>query len=88
MHVSLIGMVLKSCVGSALTLYMFALLVRWVAPWLELDLRRPYLRWLPRITDPLIQQLRRLLPPTGPMDWGPIAAILSVWAVRYVLLQY
>lgn len=79
---------LRAALGSVLTLYMLAILVRWTAPWLELDVHSRYLRWLPRLTDPFIHLMRRILPPAGPMDWGPIAAVIAVWIVRLVLLQY
>ena len=82
------ALVLHTCIGSALTLYMLALLIRWTAPWLELDLRKRYLQWLPRITDPLINLMRRLLPPMGPMDWGPVAAVIAVWILRLIIVQY
>lgn len=81
-------MTVRSFLGSVLTLYMLAILVRWTAQWIELDVRSRRLRWLPRITDPLINLMRRVLPPTGPMDWGPIAAVVSVWVLRLVLVQY
>ncbi len=81
-------MALRTALGSALTLYMLVILLRWTAPWLELDLRARHLRWIPQITDPLINLMRRILPPAGPMDWGPIAAVMTVWIIRLVLLQY
>ena len=55
---------------------------RWVSPWLELDLHGPRLRWICALTDPLINALRRALPPMGPMDFGPLAALFVVWVVR------
>ena len=81
-------LVLRSVIGSALTLYMLAILVRWTAPWIELDLQTRYLRWIPRITDPAIQLVRRVLPAAGPVDWSPIATVIAVWVVRLILLQY
>lgn len=83
-----LAMMLRATLGSALTLYMLAILARWTAPWLELDLRARHLRWIPRVTDPFINLMRRILPPAGPMDWGPVAAVVAVWIVRLVLLQY
>lgn len=74
--------------ASGLTLYMMAILLRWLAPWIELDVHAPRLRWLPRLTDPLINLMRRILPPMGPMDWGPIAAVISIWMVRLLLAGY
>ena len=69
-------------VYSGLTLYMLLILLRWVAPWLQLDLHSRRLRWMFQLTDPLIDALRRVLPPMGPMDFGPIAALFVVWIVR------
>ncbi len=73
-------------IGSALTLYMMAILVRWLGPWLEMDLRRGVLRFVPRVADPLIAFIRRFLPNMGPMDWSPIAALMLVWIVRIILV--
>jgi len=71
-------------VVSALTLYMMLVLLRWLGPWLELDIDSGRLRWISRLTDPLINRLRRLLPWMGPMDFGPLAALLLVWILREV----
>lgn len=69
-----------------LTLYMMALLLRWLGPWLEIEFQGPFLGLLPRVTDPLIQLMRRILPPLGPMDFAPLAAVMSVFIVRLILL--
>ncbi len=81
-------LVIRSAVGSLLTLYMMAILLRWLAPWLEVELSRGPLRLIPRLVDPLVGLLRRLLPPMGPMDWGPLAAVILVWIARLVLVNY
>ncbi|MBI2432640.1 MAG: YggT family protein [Candidatus Hydrogenedentes bacterium] len=85
---SVLQLAMKSLLGSLLTLYMMALLLRWLAPWLELELSRGWLRVIPRAADPLINLMRRLLPPMGPMDWGPVAAVVLVWIVRIILVNY
>ncbi len=77
------GMVIRA-VYSGLTLYMLLILLRWISPWLQLDLRNRRLRWVTRLTDPLIDGLRRVLPPMGPMDFGPVAALFVVWVVRSI----
>lgn len=65
-----------------LTLYMLIILLRWFGPWLSLDLEEGRLRWIPPLADPLIGRLRKILPPMGPVDFGPIAALVTVWLVR------
>lgn len=69
-------------VASALTLYMMLILLRWLGSRLELDLHAGRLRWIPRLTDPLIDRIRRVLPPMGPADLAPLVAVLGVWLVR------
>ena len=68
--------------NSLLTLYMLLILVRWMAPRLALNLLDARLRWIPRLTDPLIDAMRRLLPPMGPVDFGPLAALFVVFVIR------
>jgi len=77
-----------AAVGIALTLYMMAILLRWFGPWLELSDRSLWMRWTGRLTDPLIGFMRRLLPPMGPVDWGPLAALIVVWVARMLLVRY
>ena len=69
---------------SILTLYMLLILLRWLGPWLLLDLRNRRWRWICRLTDPLIAAVRRILPPMGPVDFGPLGAVLLVWVVRVI----
>ena len=78
---------LASTIYCGLTLYMMALLLRWLGPWLELEFHGPVLRVLPAITDPLIGLMKRILPPMGPMDWSPLAAVMSVFILRLIIVQ-
>jgi YggT family protein len=82
-EVSLID-VLGRTVNSVLTIYMALILLRWLAPWLKMDVEGRRFRWAWRLTDPLIGAMRRVLPPMGPVDFGPIAALFVVWIVRIV----
>ncbi len=72
-------------VYSLMTLYMLVILLRWLGPWLNLDLERH--KWIPRVTDPLIRRIRTILPNLGPVDFSPIAALLLVWFLRTVAVQ-
>ena len=73
--------------NAILTIYMMLILFRWLAPWLQLDTFDRRIRWAWRFTDPLINAMRRILPPMGPIDFGPIAALFIVFVVRYMVLQ-
>ena len=73
-------------VFSILTLYMMVILVRWFAPYLEIDLYAGRMRWVSSIVDPVVRPIRRVLPPMGPMDLAPAAALFVVWLVREVVV--
>lgn len=74
--------------GSALTLYMLALLLRWLGPYIEFPLNRGPFRLIAVVTDPLLQLMRKILPPMGPMDWSPVAALMAAWIVRIIFAGY
>lgn len=69
------------------TLYMMLILLRWLAPWLELNLHGPRLSWIPRWVDPLLNAVRRVLPAMGPMDFAPLASLFAVWLLRTIVLK-
>ncbi len=79
--------IIRVSLYSAITLYMMAILLRWTAPFLSLDLYQGYLRAIPVITDPLLKLIRRTLPPMGFTDWSPVAAVLILYVVRVLLVQ-
>jgi len=68
------------------TLYMMAILLRWLGPWLDLDLYSRRLAWIRIITDPLINAIRGVLPTLGPMDFAPLIALLTVWIARTLVV--
>mgnify|MGYP005864054131 CR=1 FL=1 len=67
---------------SAFTLYMLLILLRWLGPYLELDFYSVRLRWIASVVDPFVRVIRRRVPPLGPMDAGPIIALLVIWILR------
>ncbi len=64
------------------TLYMMAILLYWVAPWMHIELTDSRWRWLARLVDPPVTWLRKRLPYMGPSDLGPLAALFIVWMAR------
>lgn len=76
-----------SIIYCGLTLYMMAILLRWLGPWLELEFTGPILGLLPKATDPLVEFMKRVLPNMGPMDFSPMAAVMCVYIVRLILVR-
>lgn len=73
---------------SAFTLYMMALLLRWLAPFLSLNLHTKPYAWLVPLTDPYLKAIRNTLPSMGFTDWSPVAGVLILWLIRSFLVPY
>jgi YggT family protein len=68
-------------------LAILAIIIRAVLSWVPgVEALQPVARFFNRITDPLLEPVRRLLPPMGGLDFSPVAAILLIWVVEYILL--
>jgi YggT family protein len=66
---------------------MVALLVRVIASWLGVS---PYSKWLRPfavLTDWLLEPLRRVLPPMGPLDLSPMVAYFLLWIAQQALVR-
>lgn len=70
---------------SIATIYMLMILIRWTAPHLDIDLNNKRWKYISKLTDPLIKIMRKILPPLGPMDFGPLTALIAVWLIREIV---
>ena len=62
-----------------LGLYTLAIFVRIILSWFGTSYANRLMRFLIRLTEPLLAPLRRLLPMVGMFDVSPIVAFLIVW---------
>lgn len=66
---------------------MVALLVRVIGSWFGVS---PYARWMRPfilLTEWLLEPLRRLLPPLGPLDLSPMVAYLLLWVAQQAVVR-
>lgn len=68
-----------------LNIYEIVLLLRVLISWFRLDPYNPIIRVLYSLTEPLLQPIRQLLPPTGMVDFSPLVALLLLFAIRNVI---
>jgi YggT family protein len=54
----------------------WAIVARSLLSWFPIDQSSPIYQLLFRVTEPLIEPLRRVIPNTGMMDLSPMAAII------------
>lgn len=76
---------LSRLVDILLFLYSWVLLIRVLASWLNADPFNPIVQFLQRATDPILDPIRRVVPPMG-LDFSPMIAwllikLLSIWLV-------
>jgi YggT family protein len=71
--------------------YQFAILIRVLLSWINVNPYRPaidhpVLQILYRITDPVLEPLRRLIPPIGgTIDMSPIVALFALEILRRII---
>ena len=68
---------LARLLGLVLTVYMWIVIIRAVISWVSPHPNNPVVQFLSRVTDPVLYQVRRLLPVTyGGIDFSPVVLIL------------
>ncbi len=76
-------------VDRAIQLLSILVLVRVLLSWVpSVDYGHPLISLIVRITDSILQPIRRLLPPVGGLDLSPIIAILLLNLVGQLLHQF
>lgn len=78
----------KSFVSVFILVYVLLIFVYVLTSWVKL----PYSLWLNRIQrflydvcEPYLRLFRRILPPLGPLDLSPIAAVVVLFLIRLLL---
>ena len=73
--VAIIGYLLYGLLG----LYTLAIFIYIILSWTAVSYRNPLMRFLFRLTEPLLGPLRRVIPPVAMFDISPMIALLIVW---------
>ncbi len=73
--VAIVGYLLFGFLG----LYTLAIFVRIIFTWIGVSYATRMMRFLFRLTEPLLGPLRRSIPPVGMFDVSPIVAFLILW---------
>ncbi|MGH7546947.1 MAG: YggT family protein [Gemmatimonadales bacterium] len=74
-------------IGAAYYILSISLLLRVLASWFGFFRYARWMRPAYALTDWLVEPIRRLLPPTGAIDWSPLVAWLALWMVKELLLN-
>jgi YggT family protein len=71
-----------------LQIYTFVLLIRILITWIpNLDPHNPLVQILFRVTDPVLEPARKIIPPIGMIDISPIVVFIVLGFVQRLLLD-
>ena len=70
-----------------ITILTWAIVARSLISWLPIDQTSTIYQVLFRITEPVIDPIRRVLPSTGMLDLSPLAAILLLIVLQQMVIR-
>jgi len=71
-----------------LTVYMWVIIIRALISWVSPDPYNPIVRFLYRVTEPVLRPVRRILPIGGiGIDFSPLIVILVIYFLRIFLVR-
>ena len=76
-----------SILNIALTIYTYIIIARAVISWVNPDPYNPIVRFLHRVTDPLLDRIRRVMPDMGGIDLSPMILLLGVFFLQKFLVS-
>lgn len=68
-----------------LQVFSLLLLVRIVMSWMNVDPRNEFLAVLHQITEPVLEPVRRVIPPLGMIDISPLIVFVVLHLIRSML---
>jgi len=79
---------LARVIDVVLTIYLWIVIISAVISWVNPDPYNPIVRFLRRVTEPILSRLRRLLPLTGlGIDFSPVVLILIIYFLQWFLVK-
>ncbi|MDV3237949.1 MAG: YggT family protein [Gammaproteobacteria bacterium] len=73
-------------VSTLFSLYVLALMLRFLLAWVRADFYNPVSQFLVRITNPVLVPVRRVIPPVGGIDMASIVVMLLVQMIGIALI--
>jgi YggT family protein len=80
--VSNLFIVVANVIDIGLLIYMWIIIIRALISWVSPDPYNPIVRFLYRVTEPVLRPVRRILPIGGMgMDFSPLIVILIIYVL-------
>jgi YggT family protein len=78
---------LADLVGFALTAYFYIVIGRVIISWVNADPYNPVVKFLVQATEPVLEKIRRYIPPMGGLDLSPLLLILALRFAQFYIVQ-
>lgn len=75
-------------VGYLVRFLAFAIFARAILTWFPIDRNGPIFQFLNAVTDPVLEPLRKVIPPIGMIDISPMVAMLILFLISGILVSY
>jgi YggT family protein len=69
-------------VGTLIDLYSLVVLAAVVMSWIRVDPRHQLARVVYRLTEPVLEPIRRVLPSAGGLDFSPLVLLIALRVLR------
>jgi YggT family protein len=77
-----------NAIDIGLLIYMWIIIIRALISWVSPDPYNPIVRFLYRVTEPVLRPVRRVLPVGGiGIDFSPLIVILVIYVLRIFLVR-
>jgi YggT family protein len=83
-----LGYNIVNFIGWLLGMYSWVIIAAALMTWVSPDPRNPIVMFLRRVTEPVLEPVRRMLPPwkTGGLDLSPLIVLIAIQFVERVVL--
>ena len=72
----------------AVTLYVYAVLIRVVVLWIAPHSYHPLIQLLAKITDPGLRAVQRWVPPIAGLDFSPMILIFGIYFIKNTVIKF
>ncbi len=78
---------LLQVIDLVLTIYVWIIIARAIISWVNPSPFHPLVRFLYRVTEPVLNPIRRLIPPVYGLDLSPVIVIFFIYFIKELLLH-
>ncbi len=82
----MLGSILIQLIDLAYIVFSLILLGRVLLSWVNVSPYHPVARFLFSVTEPILAPVRRILPPSGAMDFSPLVVMLALLVLEKILV--